>query len=255
MIANKEEIKHFLETTEFTTYQQIVLPHGLEIPGKDHSPKIEAIFGSNVDGKSVLDVGCYYGLYSHEAKKRGATQVVGVELNNERYAIAKEIAKLMDDGVDIIQGDIMDVELGSKFDLVIFLSVLHHVKDPIAVIQRLANFCSDTVIVEFCTTDHRLKRKGHHKKTEDGVGGEFREKLDHLYRKTLVNLIGDSVGLILTGDVIEEEQGYDWTFFFNTTAFRTLFQIQNKFFNEIEFLPSPQKANRMLAFCKVKGTK
>lgn len=251
MTANNEEFQYFLDTTEFTSYQKITLPYGLEIPGKDHSKKIEAIFKNSLEKKSVLDVGCYYGLYAHEAKKRGASRVVGVELNKDRFAIAKEIARLMGDGVEIIQGDIMEVELGTKFDLVIFLSVLHHVRNPIVVMERLANLCSDTVIVEFCLTNHKLRRKGHHRNSSKSNRGGLVERMDDYYRMILMRLIGERAGVILTGDMIEGEMGFDWTFFFNKTAFSTLFQVQNQFFNEITFVPSPQKANRMLAMCKV----
>lgn len=251
MPASKEKIQDFLDATEFTSYQRITLPYGLEIPGKDHSQKIEAVFNSSLENKSVLDVGCYYGLYSHEAKKRGASRVVGVELNEDRFYVAKEIATLIGNGVEIVQGDIMEVELGAKFDLVIFLSVLHHVRNPIDVMHRLVDLCAETIVVEFCLPDHKLRRKGHHQKTKRYRGGLLVERLSDSYRTLLLRLIGERAGLILTGDVIEGEKEYDWTFFFNTTAFRTLFQVQNQFFTEITFIPSPQKSNRMLAICKV----
>jgi SAM-dependent methyltransferase len=251
MPASESEVRQFLDKNDFTTYQKIDLPYGLEIPGKDHSRKIETIFKDNLKGKSVLDVGCYYGLYSHEAKNRGASKVVGVELNENRYAIAAEIARLKDNSVEIVKGDILEVDLGCKFDLVVFLSVLHHVKDPVEIMQRLASLCLDTVVVEFCLPDHRLRRKGHAPWFGKGSGQSLPPRFLDFYRKILVRMLGESVGLIVTGDPIEGEDGYDWTFFFNKTAFRTVFQIQNDFFSEIRFVPSPQKANRMLAFCKV----
>jgi len=250
-MVSKEEIQRFIDTTKFSTYQKISLPHGLEIPGKDHSKKIEAIFGSDMTGKSVLDVGCYYGLYSHEAKRRGARRVVGVELNEERWRIASQIARYMDEGVEVLHGDALKLELSEKFDLVLFLSVLHHVKKPVEVMERLVDLCSDTVVVEFCLPEHRLRRKGHHRKDDPTFDNRFFEAARDFYRKLLVRAIGENVGLIITGDAIKGGNGYDWTYFFNKQAFTTLFQVQNKLFSEIRFIPSPQKENRMLAFCKV----
>lgn len=248
MAASKEEIEKFLATAQLSSYQKISLPYGLEIPGKDHSKKINAVYSDNLEGKNVLDIGCYYGLYSHEAKRRGANRVVGIELNEKRAELAKEIARLIGDGVEIVCDDIMDVELGEKFDLILFLSVLHHVKDPLVVMQRLAAMCSGTVVVEFCLPDHRLRRKGH---IREDNGRPITHTWQDTYRRVLLKLLGEKAGIIVTGDPIQGERDYDWTFFFNRTAFKTMFQVQNRLFSEIRFEPSPQKEHRMLAYCKV----
>lgn len=247
MPASISEFEQFLKTATFSPYQKIDLPYGFQIRGQDHSKKIAAILPDNLVGKSVLDVGCYYGLYSHEAAKRGARRVLGIELNEERFAVAKEIARLWEDGVEIRQGDILEIEIGETFDLVLFLSVLHHIKNPIEVMGRLAALCEDTVVVEFCTPMHRLRRK---KSRSAQGGGKFSAYLDRL----LLRLLDERVGVILTGDEIIGEKGYDWTYFFNRTAFYNVFVVQNPLFKEVVFKPSPQKANRILAFCKVKGS-
>lgn len=244
MTASKNEFEHFLHRTTFSNYQKIELPYGLQIQGQDHSKKIAAILPENLAGKSVLDVGCYYGLYCHEAARRGAHRVLGVELDERRYSIARELARLWDDGVEIWLGDIMEIEIPDKFDLVLFLSVLHHIKDPILVMSRLAGLCADTMVVEFCSPLHRLRRK-----KSQGVSRSGR--LFQLVNRFLIRMLNDRVGLILTGDQILGEKGYDWTYFFNQRAFLTVFVTQNHFFKEIDFKPSPQKADRILAFCKV----
>jgi SAM-dependent methyltransferase len=248
MTASKEEIQNFLETAQLSSYQRISLPYGFEIPGKDHSKKINTVFNENLEGKSVLDVGCYYGLYSHEAKKRGAGKVVGIEINEKRAETAIEISRLIGDGVEILCADIMDVYLEIKFDLVLFLSVLHHVKNPLSVIQRLAAQCSDTLVVEFCLPEHRLRRIN---QTRKAAGNPWSEKLNDYFRKFLIKRLGERAGIIVTGDLISGDRDYDWTFFFNETAFRTIFQVQNKLFSNVRFVPSPQKEHRMLAFCKI----
>lgn len=244
MTASINEFQDFLKKTSFSNYQKIDLPYGLQIQGQDHSKKIAAILPDDLSGMSVLDVGCYYGLYCHEAARRGARRILGVELNEERYMIARELARLWQDGVEIRQGDIMEIDIPEKFDLILFLSVLHHVKDPVLVMRRLAELCTDTLVVEFCSPLHRL----HRKKSQSIVGSG---RLVMLINRLLIRALDERVGLILTGDEIRGEKGYDWTYFFNRRAFLNVFVTQNRFFKEVSFKASPQKADRILAFCKV----
>jgi len=254
MTATKDEFVKYLEETDLTSYQHIDLPHGLKLPGKDHSKKIEAVYRIDVNQKKVLDIGCYYGLYSHEAVRRGAQRAVGVEINSDRYQAAKKLAELMDDHVDIINGDIMDIDLDDQFDIVLFLSVLHHVLDPIVVMKRLSELSSEYVIVEFCSITHRLNRKNEEDLRPKNRIESLFANLKNWQRTFSLRKLNKSVGIILTGGLnVEDSRGYDWTFFFNEKAFHDMFVIQNKFFSSIEFIPSPGKKDRILAFCKKKS--
>jgi 2-polyprenyl-3-methyl-5-hydroxy-6-metoxy-1,4-benzoquinol methylase len=242
------------DTSKLSQYQKITLPYGLEVGGQDHSKKIEAVYRENLAGKSILDVGCYYGLYCHEAIRRGAKKAVGVELNKDRVKVAQQIAHYLGNGVEVLHGNIMTVALDTKFDFVLFLSVLHHVPDPIAVMRRLASLCSDTVIVEFCLHTHELKR---HKQLnlEEGQSwfANLIRKAKIYYQKQLINRLDKEIGLILTGDLLDGDKNkFHYTYFYNKQAFRAVFEVQTKLFSNIEFVPSPQKPNRMLAFCKVR---
>ena len=231
-------LQRFLETTKLSSYSTIPLPYGLVIPGEDHTEKIKLIFPDRLDGKSVLDVGCHYGLYLHEARRRGAARAVGIEKDPDRYANARKIAHILDDGVEIYQGDALAIDLNEKFDLVLFMSVLHHVNDPLTVMRSLAALCRDTLIVEFPLHTHQLNPKA-------GAGGKLGGRWTNFYTRLLLNLIGERIGLIVTGDRIGD------TYVYNKTAFRTVFQDQHQLFREISFVPGPMKRHRMFAFCKV----
>jgi 2-polyprenyl-3-methyl-5-hydroxy-6-metoxy-1,4-benzoquinol methylase len=212
------------------------------VPGEDHSEKINVVFPGRLDGLSVLDVGCHYGLYLHEARQKGAARVVGVERDIDRYTNARKIAHILDDGVEVLHGDALTLELEEKFDLVLFMSVLHHVNDPLTVMRRLASLCRGTLIVEFPLHTHQLRpqmRKGRR-------GGYLGQRLTNFYSRLLLNLLDEKIGLIVTGDRIGN------TFVYNKTAFRTVFQVQHELFSEIKFVPGPFKRHRMFAFCKVR---
>lgn len=251
MTATKAEFEEFLRETELTSYQHIDLPYGLILPGKDHSKKIEAVYSIEVNQKKIMDIGCYYGLYSHEAVRRGAQRALGVEINSDRYQAAKKLAELMDDNVDIVNGDIMEIDFDDQFDIVLFLSVLHHVLDPIAVMKRLSELSSEFVIVEFCSITHRLNRKKEKDLLPKNRIERLFAKIKNWQRTFSLKKLNDSMGIIITGGLnVEDPRGYDWTFFFNEKAFHDMFVTQNKFFSSIEFMPSPGKKDRILAFCK-----
>ncbi len=90
-------------------------------------------------GKSVLDVGCNGGFYSVEAKRRGARRVVGIDVD-ERYLnqarFAAEVLGFPD--IEFRRMTVYDVaKLGEKFDVVIFMGVLYHLRHPLLALDLL----------------------------------------------------------------------------------------------------------------------
>ena|SRR5436189_4544976 len=98
----------------------------------------------DLSGRTVLDVGCNAGFYSIEMKKRGADRVVGIDsddvyLNQARFAA--EVSGF--DDIEFRKLSVYDVaELGEKFDLVIFMGVLYHLRHPLLALDIL----HDTVV-------------------------------------------------------------------------------------------------------------
>ena len=77
MISQKNRIEEYVKKANFKGYQKIILPYGIEINGVDYQDVADLIFSENLSGKSVLDVGCNYGFFCHEAKRRNAGKSVG----------------------------------------------------------------------------------------------------------------------------------------------------------------------------------
>ena len=92
----------------------------------------------DLSGKSVLDIGCNAGFYAFEMKRRGAARVVAVD-NNPRYlAQAKLAAEVLGHDIELRQMDVYRVgELRERFDLVIFMGVLYHLRHPLLALDRL----------------------------------------------------------------------------------------------------------------------
>src|SRR5687768_1903481 len=87
---------------------------------------------ADLSGKSVLDIGCNAGFYAQEMKRRGASRVLGIDSDPHYLRQAKFAAEQA--GVDI-EYRLMSVydaaRLRERFDLVIFMGVLYHLRHPL----------------------------------------------------------------------------------------------------------------------------
>ena len=94
---------------------------------------------ADLSGKSVLDIGCNAGFYSVEMKRRGAARVVGID-SDERYLAQGRLAArvLGFDGIEFRNLDVYQVaQLGERFDLVIFMGVLYHLRHPLLALDLI----------------------------------------------------------------------------------------------------------------------
>jgi tRNA (mo5U34)-methyltransferase len=94
---------------------------------------------ADLTGKSVLDIGCNAGFYSVEMKRRGAARVLGIDWD-ERYLAQARLATeaLGFTGVEFRKMSVYDVAaLGEKFDLVIFMGVLYHLRHPLLALDLI----------------------------------------------------------------------------------------------------------------------
>jgi SAM-dependent methyltransferase len=80
---------------------------------------------------SVVDVGCGKGDFLKYIKKSNPTlSATGVDLSPPAAS----------DEIDFIQGDIFEIDLHQKFDLVVSLATIEHIQDIHHFVRRLKNF-------------------------------------------------------------------------------------------------------------------
>lgn len=93
---------------------------------------------NNLTGKTVLDIGCNAGFYSIEMKRRGAARVVGIDSDERYLAQARYAAQVLDTEIEFRNMSVYDVAaLGEKFDVVIFMGVLYHLRHPLLALDLL----------------------------------------------------------------------------------------------------------------------
>jgi tRNA (mo5U34)-methyltransferase len=89
-------------------------------------------------GKTVLDVGCNAGFYSIEMKRRGAERVVGIDSDERYLAQARFAAEVTGAQIEFRRLSVYDVaQLREKFDIVLFMGVLYHLRYPLLALDLL----------------------------------------------------------------------------------------------------------------------
>ena len=93
---------------------------------------------ADLTGKSVLDIGCNAGFYAFEMKRRGASRVVGIDTDTRYLAQAQLASEVLGREIELRQLDVYSVaQLGERFDLVIFMGVLYHLRHPLLALDVL----------------------------------------------------------------------------------------------------------------------
>jgi tRNA (mo5U34)-methyltransferase len=93
---------------------------------------------ADLTGKSVLDIGCNAGFYTLEMKRRGADEVLGIDTDEHYLQQARFAAEIEGMDVEFRHMALWDVAgLGRKFDLVLFMGVLYHLRHPLLALDLI----------------------------------------------------------------------------------------------------------------------
>lgn len=124
-------------------YHRIPLPGGIVTPGTNHSEatldQLDAIgLPKDCTGLRVLDISCRDGFFTFELEKRGA-EVVGldyVQPENTGFPIIKNI---LGSNATYWVENIYNLrpEVHGTFDIVLFLGLLYHLRNPLLAIDHV----------------------------------------------------------------------------------------------------------------------
>jgi tRNA (mo5U34)-methyltransferase len=100
--------------------------------------RFAAAIPADLHGASVLDVGCNAGFYSIEMKRRGAGRVVGIDSDPDYLEQARFAATVCRVDLELHCLSVYDVAvLKEKFDWVLFLGVVYHLRYPLLSLDLL----------------------------------------------------------------------------------------------------------------------
>lgn len=135
-------------------HHQIDIGRGIVTPGHDQSArKLEALQLPSLQDKSVLDVGAWDGYFSFAAERLGAARVVALDsvIWHNVSKVPFELArKALDSNVEDVELEVLDIspESVGQFDIVLFMGVLYHMRDPMAALEAVASVTKDLLVVE-----------------------------------------------------------------------------------------------------------
>jgi tRNA (mo5U34)-methyltransferase len=100
--------------------------------------RIQPALPRDLSGKTVLDIGCNAGYHSIQMKRRGAAKVVGIDSDPGYLSQARFAAEVNEADIEFLRMDVYDVaQLGERFDLVLFMGVMYHLRHPLLALDLL----------------------------------------------------------------------------------------------------------------------
>ena len=131
-------------------YHQIEIRPGIVTPGINDSTKTlgRLHLPARCDGLRVLDIGARDGFFSFELERRGA-EVVAIDYvdpSASGFAVARE---LLGSQVQCAVCNVYDLhpERHGTFDIVLFLGLLYHLRDPLLALDRIWEVCRPDAIL------------------------------------------------------------------------------------------------------------
>ncbi|MFF8382928.1 class I SAM-dependent methyltransferase [Streptomyces kanasensis] len=114
----------------FEGFKSLPLAHYVEVPG------FLAMVG-DVRGRSVLDLASGTGFYSREFKRRGASEVLGIDISPEMVAAARALEERDPLGVRYEVGDVSELPpLARRFDVATAVQLFGYAQD-VAAMERM----------------------------------------------------------------------------------------------------------------------
>jgi tRNA (mo5U34)-methyltransferase len=102
----------------------------------------------DLSGRTVLDIGCNAGFYSIEMKSRGAARVLGIDSDEEYLAQARFASEISGCDVEFRNLSVYEVaSLGERFDIVLFMGVLYHLRHPLLALDLIHEYVSRDMLV------------------------------------------------------------------------------------------------------------
>jgi tRNA (mo5U34)-methyltransferase len=182
-MTSPEELQ--AQADAFGWYHTIDLGNGVVTKGISVQETSAGVI-PDVNGRSVLDIGAWDGKFSFEAEKAGASRVVALDhyawgvdfvargayweecINNgslpdqsrdetdfwrpdlpgqRGFNFAKAA---LDSAVEPVVGDFVKVDLDAlgRFDVVLYLGVLYHMKEPLTCLERLRAVTKEVAVIE-----------------------------------------------------------------------------------------------------------
>src|ERR1051326_2030649 len=104
---------------------------------------------ADLSGATVLDVGCNGGFHSIELKKRGASRVLGVDVDDRYLDQARFASQTLGLDIEFAKCSVYDVDsIPGQFDYVLFMGVFYHLRYPLFALDKVIKKVKGSLIFQ-----------------------------------------------------------------------------------------------------------
>jgi tRNA (mo5U34)-methyltransferase len=155
---DREAAERHAARTDFIWFQSFELTEGVYSPGPQSVDFLlyHLELPESLKGLSVLDIGTSNGAVAFELERRGAKRVVGVDIVDEKHFGFSATRDLLGSRAQFIQSSIYELPHrlhGERFDIVMFLGVLYHLRHPLLALDKLRSLTRGVAFIETAICD------------------------------------------------------------------------------------------------------
>lgn len=104
---------------------------------------------ADLNGASVLDIGCNGGFYSIQMKKRGAGRVLGIDVDDRYLNQGRFAAATLGYDIEFEKRSVYDVDqIEGQFDYVFFMGVFYHLRYPLFALDKVIKKVGNTLVFQ-----------------------------------------------------------------------------------------------------------
>jgi tRNA (mo5U34)-methyltransferase len=102
-----------------------------------------------MNGMTVLDIGCNAGFYSLEMKRRGASRVLGIDVEDRYLNQARFAAKTLQLPIEFEKRSVYAVDdIPGQFDYVFFMGLFYHLRYPLLALDKVVKKVKGTLVFQ-----------------------------------------------------------------------------------------------------------
>lgn len=197
-VENADEVREIADSTlaRHKWHQSFSLGPVTTVGPSKTQDKVDLIQTDDVLRKRVVDLCCATGVVAIMLKVRGATEVVGIEMNPRHYCKGLELQKVLarnselDPIIDLRLGDVRELlPAAGEFDTAVMLGALHYFEDYASMLGLVASAAKSYAYIEFNFSEREHTTED----APDGVRAYIRQSGNTIYmanRRTVEQLIG-----------------------------------------------------------------
>ena len=163
MTPTPEAATAFLERSDFVWHQRFELVPGVWTPGVSPVPWLcnVAELPTDLSGQRVLDIGTTNAGTAFELERRGAAEVVAVDIFGPEQFGVGALVEFLDSKVQFVQSTVYELadRFPDPFDLVIFWGVLYHLRHPLLALDNVRAVTGRVASLETAVCDGVLPRR------------------------------------------------------------------------------------------------